>query len=363
MRAPTLGAQSLWRDEVDAIRFSSWPLKQLLEGLFLDGHNGPLFFLFLRGWRTLMGDSEFSLRYPSLFFGVLIVGLGASLARQLQLGRRAEILIALLLATSPYLIWYSQEAKMYTMLLVFVTLAFVAYLKALHSTHSSGIWWIVFVVATSLSFYTHILSPLMLFVYGFVALLYRFEWQQHWRGWFISMACLSLPYIPLAWWQLPLLFKDFTSGHPFYSFQDQFSLLLQLYSSGLIPLVEVIPILAFVFLLLSGIFLGVPSRLANGSKTGQYSYKKRAALITWVLLPPLIVYLVSLRVPVFEDRYMIYITPPFYLVGVLGLILIRQHQRWVASFCLGLILMVNVVGIWQQQRRPIKADFRGAAAK
>jgi hypothetical protein len=79
------------------------------------------------------------------------------------------------------------------------------------------------------------------------------------------------------------------------------------------------------------------------------------------MLSPLLVYLISLRVPVFEDRYLIYVTPAFYLLIAAGLAAVRQHWRWLAALALGLILIINLMGLWQQQRQPIKADFRVAA--
>jgi hypothetical protein len=73
------------------------------------------------------------------------------------------------------------------------------------------------------------------------------------------------------------------------------------------------------------------------------------------------VYLISLRVQVFEDRYLIYITPAFYLVVVSGLLRVRHYTPLGAALGLGLLLMINGAGLWQQ-RLPIKADFRAAAA-
>jgi uncharacterized membrane protein len=122
LRTVNLTGQSLWRDEVDAIRFSNWPLPQLVAGLFQEGHNGPLFFLGLRFWRNITGNSEFALRYPSALLGALAVPLGFVLARQFGFSRRVALLLGLLLATSPYLVWYGQEAKMYALLLVLVAL-------------------------------------------------------------------------------------------------------------------------------------------------------------------------------------------------------------------------------------------------
>lgn len=354
LRTTNLARQSLWRDEVDTIHFSSWPVQQLVTGLFQRGHNGPLFFLLLRPWRYLTGNSEFALRYPSVLLGVLALPLGFILVRQLGLSRRAGLLLGLLLATSPYLVWYGQEAKMYTLLLALVTLAFFAYLKALTGTGAR--WWIVFVVTTTCSFYVHILSPLMLVVYGVVALLYHDHLHRHWRAWLISMACLTVPYIPLAFWQSSFLIEGAATGHPFYPLRKEFFILLQLYSSGLLRFVGLTAIILFVFLFLCGLFL-----TNRRARFETLTPTRRLLLAAWVLLPPLTVYLISLRMTVFEDRYLIYITPAFYLITVLGLILVREHARWLASLCLGLILVINLMGIWQQQRQPIKADFRAAA--
>ncbi|MCB9076818.1 MAG: glycosyltransferase family 39 protein [Anaerolineaceae bacterium] len=354
LRAATLSQQSLWRDEVDAIRFSSWSLSALVNGLFQTGHNGPLYFLLLRPWRNLMGDSEFALRFPSAVFGTLMIPLGYILARQFGFSRRSGLLVSLLLTTSPYLIWYGQEAKMYAIVLAVVTLAMIAYLRALAG---GGAWgWVVFVWATSLSFYLHILSPLMLGVYGAVALIRWADVRRHWLAWTISMVCLTLPYLPLVVWQLPVLLKGGNLGHPFYPLRQEINILLQLYSGGLIRSLGIMPVLLFVFSFLCGLFVINPRTVAEG-----LTLSRRLILAGWVLIPALAIYGISLRIPIFEDRYLIYITPAFYLVVVLGLVLVRHHSRWLAALGLGLILVVNVIGIWQQQRQPIKADFRAAA--
>ncbi len=353
LRTINLDTQSLWRDEVDAIRFSGWRISDLLAGLTQEGHNGPIFFLLLRPWRNLTGNSEFALRYPSALMGTLVVPLGYMVARQLGFSRRTGLLFGLLLATSPYLVWYGQEAKMYAFLLATVTLAFIAYLKALSGAGAR--WWVVFVVSSSISFYLHILSPLMLIVYVAAALLHYGRLRRYWKAWFISMACLTAPYLPLVIWQLSFLIEGTGRGHPFYPLRKQFFLLLQLYTSGLLRFVGLTAIILFVFLFLCGLFL-----INRRARVEKLTPTKRLLLAAWALLPPVTVYLVSLRIPIFEDRYLIYITPAFYLIVVLGLVLVRRHSPRLAALCLGLILTVNLMGIWQQQRQPIKADFRAA---
>ena len=353
-RSYRLDFQSLWRDEVDAIRFSSEPFlsfasfEGLTAGLTRPGHNGPLYFVWLRGWRWLTGDSEFALRYFSVVAGVLLVALIYQVARRLALGRAAALLAALLAATSPYLLWYSQEAKMYTWLAGLVLLAIYAFQSAMLARRP-GRWWALFVLATSLSFYIHILSPLMLVVYGLWGPLQPARWRRRWRGWLLSLGALTVPYLPLLLWQAPLLLEDFNSGHPFYPFSEQMSLLLHLYSVGILRVEwSLMAIVLTLFLALVGLF---------GRREGA-GPRWRVGL--WLAAPPLLVYLISLREPVFEDRYLIYILPAYYLLLAVGLVIVARYERWLAAALLLILVGLNLWSGWRQTAGPIKADFRGA---
>ncbi len=70
-----LDRQSLWRDEVDAIRLATRPWPEILQSFAAPGQNGPLYFLLLRPWLAVAGTSEFALRFFSLFWGVLLIPL------------------------------------------------------------------------------------------------------------------------------------------------------------------------------------------------------------------------------------------------------------------------------------------------
>ena len=354
LRAYNLDFQSLWRDEVDAIRFSSPPflalesVQNIVGVLTQTGHNGPLYFVALRGWRTLSGDSEFALRYASLLGGVLMVALTYQAARRLRLGPSVALIAALLVATSPYALWYSQEAKMYTWLTCLILLALYAYQAALSARRRQFGWWVLFVVATSLSFYLHILSPLMLPVYVAWGLMQWPRLKANWLGWLVSMGMLTLPYLPLLLWQAPLLIDDFHSGHPFYPIQRQMSLLLHLYSLGILQArFSVMVIVLTVFLAFVGLLRGRAS--------------SRFQVALWFIFPPLLVFLVSLRVPVFEDRYLIYILPAYYLLVALGLVTIVAREPGLAWSLLALIVALNLWNGWRQATIIIKPDFRDAA--
>ncbi len=363
LRVSHLDAQSLWRDEVDVIRFASGPLPQLVQSLVKAQHNGPLYHILMRGWLGLAGDSEFALRYPSLCFGVLTVPLIYQLGRRL-VGRRSALMAALLVVVAPYLVWYGQDAKMYALVLALTLLAMICQLKAL--TTGRRRWWLGFVVVTSFSLYVHLLSALMIPVYAAIFLLAWPRYQRRWRGWLVSFGALTLPYVPLGIWQLPLILNSYETGHPFYPINQVVALLFNLYSRGVAMVGDWPVVAAFVFAMLGGIFSlgerGSARRHTAGGPFDLGGLRVRAFLLLWLFLPVVLVYLASLRVPVFEPRYLIFVAPAFYLLTALGLVSLSRLSRTVAGLSLGVLLSFSLLGVWVQATIPIKSNFRAAAA-
>jgi len=72
LRTYLLGATNLWWDEAYSVWLARRPLTELLRTTAFDVHP-PLYYVLLRGWMELAGDSEFSLRYLSVAGGVLTV--------------------------------------------------------------------------------------------------------------------------------------------------------------------------------------------------------------------------------------------------------------------------------------------------
>lgn len=70
----------------------------------------------LAGWGRVAGWSEWSLRFVSLFWGVLSVPLLAMLAARLAWKASAAFFAGFFVTFHPLLVYYSQEARMYTML-------------------------------------------------------------------------------------------------------------------------------------------------------------------------------------------------------------------------------------------------------
>ncbi len=362
LRAPHLDTQSLWRDEVDVIRFANWPLPQLAQNLVQAGYNGPLYYLLMRGWLGLAGDSEFPLRYLSLCFGILAVPL-IYRAGQWLVGRRAAVMTATLAAISPYLVWYSQDAKMYALVTALTLLAMTCQLEALASGQLR--WWVGFVLSASMSLYIHLLSALMIPVYVVVFLLARPRSRKQWWRGAASLGLLTLPYVPLAIWQLPLVLNSYETGHPFYPIKHMLSLLLNLYSQGVATVGGWLVVTAFAFALLSGLLASTRgnlwSRFVGNRSSLPVETRSRLLLLLWLSLPIALVYLVSLRAPVFEPRYLIFIAPAFYLLTASGIVALSRLSPIVAGLTLAVVLSFSLLGVWVQATTPIKSDFRAAA--
>jgi len=362
LRAYHLDYQSLWRDEVDALRFALFPLPKLLGTFAQGGWNGPLYFPLLRIWVSGAGQTEFALRFPSLLGGVLAVSLTYALGRRVG-SHRLATLGSLFVATSPYLVWYSQEAKMYALLAAGALLSWHLYLRALEGGGRGA--WVGYVLVTSLCIYLHLLAVLLIPTQAAAFLLQWNRYRGRIRSWLGAMAALTLPYLPLARWEIPLLFSDFQTGHPFYPLDQMLIILLQSFSLGISPhsilqvlfphsqhLTSLFPHEGLIITL----FLGL---------AGLLLYRDRKSLqlvLCWLLLPPVIVYLISLGMPIFNARYLIWIAPALLLLLGMGLIAVREQSRLLFILCLIGVLIVDGGTLWVQSHTPIKSDFRQAAA-
>ncbi|BCX04436.1 MAG: hypothetical protein KatS3mg053_2374 [Candidatus Roseilinea sp.] len=75
-----------------------------------------------KAWVALTGSSEFALRFPAVWLGVLAIALAWRFARELGFARGVALVSAALMALGPFAVFYSREIRMYSMLLA-LTLA------------------------------------------------------------------------------------------------------------------------------------------------------------------------------------------------------------------------------------------------
>jgi uncharacterized membrane protein len=108
--------QPLWLDEAWTGAIIAQPdVNGLFREIYLDP-NGPLYFVLMYGWSKLFGLSDAALRFPSLVFGAA-APLLIAFARVPGLSRDARLAWATLLAVWVPGIWFSQEARCYSLLL------------------------------------------------------------------------------------------------------------------------------------------------------------------------------------------------------------------------------------------------------
>ncbi len=115
IRFATLGRQSFWYDEAATGRLVRMGLGGLLRALPDRESTPPLYYVTAWLWTRVFGTGEVGLRSLSALIGTLTVAVVYAAAARL-LGRRAALAAAALTAASPLLIWYSQEARAYALL-------------------------------------------------------------------------------------------------------------------------------------------------------------------------------------------------------------------------------------------------------
>jgi len=400
LRAVSVDSQSLWRDEVDALCYAhAFPhlVLQTVDPTRTDGlntrlvcpslpaslaqstnegilrrivralggmirENGPLYFFLLRGWIALTGTTGYALRFFSLLFGVLCVPLSYALGRRL-FDPQSGFLAAVLVAVSPYLTWYSQEVKMYTLVTALALLGVYGLRRAVAGREWR--WWAVQVVATSLAFYSHILAALLIPVQIFLFLTWWPQARKQWVGPIVSLACLTLPYLPLAVWQAPQVFQIRETGFHRYPLGEMAEILLNGWSTGILGRYLPWGAALMIALALIGLFGPLYHVFPSPAAARPLGGRSRAALMCWLVVPLLTVWLISLRQPLFTDRYFIWTAPAFYLLVAVGLVSIAQLGDWgrgMVVILTGAILAISGFNLWQQASEPIKSDFRAAAA-
>lgn len=114
LRIHHFDSQSLWSDEGISLLRSAQHLGPMLRDMPVE--HAPGYFVLLHFWQQATGDSDFALRFLSLFAGVLAVAVVFRIGADLG-SPRAGLIAMLLMATNGFQVIYAQEARMYTWLL------------------------------------------------------------------------------------------------------------------------------------------------------------------------------------------------------------------------------------------------------
>src|SRR5919107_2404971 len=117
-----------WIDEGIAVGIASHSLTDIPGTLSMDG-SPPLYYLLLHGWMGLVGEGEAATRALSLIFALIAVPV-AYWAGNAIFDRRTGVLAAVGVAACPFLNYYAQETRMYSLVVLLSLLASACFILA-----------------------------------------------------------------------------------------------------------------------------------------------------------------------------------------------------------------------------------------
>ncbi len=204
MRFATLGLQSFHHDEVITVsRVISGDFEHMLHAIKRSESNPPLYYVLAWGWVKAFGSDEAGVRSLSALLGTLTVPLAYAIGAELA-NRRAGLLAAALVAVNPMLIWYSQEARSYALLVLFCAASFLFFARALRTGRGRDL--ALWALASALALCSHYFA---VFAVGIEALWLLLALRSRWRAVLPALAAVALTGLAL----LPLLTAQINPTH------------------------------------------------------------------------------------------------------------------------------------------------------
>jgi len=297
LRFYNLGFNSLWLDEASTYTISLKSFAGIWQVTASGEFNPPLFY-WAEHVMLMLGNNEVILRFIPALLGVLTIPLFYLIGKEF-LDRNAGIIAAAACTVSPFLIYYSQEARAYMMMLFFVALATIFFLRAMKS--GSLIPWILFGVFSALAFWSHFYAFVMIAALVLYALI---EWAPRIRTELANLKMLVAGIIVFVVLSLPLiivtlqLFVLRTSSAPTYGIQG-LGIILETFNqiSGFNDIAMYVLVALFV--------IGIIQTFRIGKNKGIF-------LVLITVLTFVISYILSFKMPM-EPRYLIFLSIVFFL--------------------------------------------------
>jgi mannosyltransferase len=303
-----LGAASLWSDEI----FSRYYLDVFgLHYVLTDGlsteTNPPTYYLLLRGWMSLFGDSEVALRSLSAAASILCVPATYLLGRELG-GKSRGLASALLFALCPASLYFAQETRVYALFMLASTV--VLWAAAVYQRDSRSVKAMAFyLLSATLCLYLHATGLLLVVACGGAVWLYLLsngvstrQARFHWMVLNGVVLLLGLPYF----------LHVFTASHTgIIDYMPPAGIHQFVYCASLVVSGMVTPYPWPAFLLAAALFLTLAVSL-------WLKPLSRRASVTLIGVPCLfitLVLLVSFRRPILLPRILVWMVVPLCLIA------------------------------------------------
>ena len=301
-----IGCKSFWLDE----SFSYW----------VAAHEGPrfwtfwdpampLYYLILRGWIDLFGETESALRALSVIFAVGTIPVVYMLGRKL-LGPTEGIIAIGLISVNAFFIKYSQEARGYTLALMLC--AFASYLFIGCVQHRRRRFWVAYGVVGTLATLAHAFSIFVLLGHV-VSLAFLPSDAKPKRRIALGYALVGLLVSPLV---LLLAREALQGGASTFVWIPEPNLLWVIaQSKELIGTQSRALAISYGFLACLG--LGTVVSAARGRD--EWTRWRHVYIVLIGLGPFLATLLLSLAIPMFVSRYLIVMLPGLTLLAIAGI--------------------------------------------
>ena len=366
-------SRGLWVDEAISVRQAQLPFGQMIAGLRNTDVHPPLHHTML--WITvrLFGTSELAVRLPSLIAGVLLVPAMAWSGRVIY-DRRTGWVAAALACVAPFCVWYSQEARMYALFMLFAALAVAAQVVAVRRGLRRD--WLIYAVCTAALIWTQYFAflPVLVQQAGFAWVVWRRRTDRERRralvrGWLTALALIAVTLIPMV----PILHGQFTA----YSHR----------SSGLVPgqagaNSSTIGGAISIYAVGANLIWGIWGYHADGVMVqiaalwplvmlvalvllGRGRSGPSVLLLALVVVPMTMLFVIgSMKRDLFELRYFSGAVPAMLLLGA-RLVTATTRRRVAGLVAAGVLTLTMAAGLVDQQlngANPRLYDFQGALA-
>ena len=348
--------QSLRLDEAQSLWQSSRSPVDILTIVGQDVHV-PLYHELLHFWRLYAGDSVAWARGFSLLWFVLSIP-ALYLLGQYAYNRSAGLLAATLLAVSPFMNWYGAEVRMYTLFMFLAIINQYAFLRlwkgGTQTRDGTEHAWAVYMLTAILGVFTHYFFFLILLSQ---AVLYLLRQTLFPRGslkkFIVAAGVIAAILVPwLLWVALQGQIFNQAPALPRPTTVDLFNALSQFVFGFQDDHLNTVILSLWPLSLMFGFFaLRHSERMSP-----QTEY-----LLLSVVLPIIAVFLISLALPLFVSRYLIFTVPSVYLL-ITSLVSTYPERagKWARAGLVGAMAVMLLIEI-SNPSTPVKEDYRAAA--
>lgn len=329
--------QSLWLDEATTALVAKDPAGffNFISGDF----HPPLYYLLMQQWVKIVGTSEIALRMPSVIIGAATVYVVYRIGKRVA-DETTALIAALLMATAPLHIYYSQEARMYSLSTFLVSLLVYAFLSTT-AKKPKRVAWVAFSFLVPAVFLTDYLPMLILPVVWVVAYM-KHPKSAWWKKFFV--AHIPLVVAMIVWY--PTFLTQLANGvgvAQSTSVWNQVLGSLNAKNIALIPVKFMIGRINFtpqvVYALVVAVFGGICVYLLNTTRG-----KKMRDVWLWLIVPISLGTLISGYIPVLSYFRFLFVLPAWYLLLAFGL----SKASEVRFF--PLLVVVLLLNIWSTSR-------------